>query len=383
MQPYDFILAGGGAAGLSLAYRLAPTGRRLLVIDRSPKDEDDRTFAFWSERPGPFDHLAQRSFRRIRFRAPGVDRALDLGPFRYVVLNGLDFHRHVHAVLAAAPNVDVLFEDVERVEDGDEVARVHAGGRAIAGRWVFDSLPEPGEPPRDRRRQQLWQRFEGWTVEVGHDAFDPDTPTLFDFRVPQAGDVRFFYVLPLGPRRALVEYVRTQPDEAGPAIFAHLARLGLEAPEVIRREAGASLLTDRRFPRRLGRRVMAIGVRGGRLKPSSGYAFERMQRDAEAIARSLATRGHPFAVPRDRPSYRFYDALFLDVMTHAPERMQAIFTAMFERNPPARIFRFLDERAPRRDRWKLFFSLPPGPFVRALGRTVWRRLGLSGGAEPA
>jgi lycopene beta-cyclase len=43
--------------------------------------------------------------------------------------------------------------------------------------------------------------------------------------------------------------------------------------------------------------VLAIGVNGGRIKPSTGYAFSRVQADSEAIVQSLLTHGHPFALP--------------------------------------------------------------------------------------
>lgn len=54
MIEYDYIIAGGGAAGLSLAYQLVQSSlrdRRILIIDR---DEKEKTTA-----PGVFGPLAQ------------------------------------------------------------------------------------------------------------------------------------------------------------------------------------------------------------------------------------------------------------------------------------------------------------------------------------
>ena len=48
-------------------------------------------------------------------------------------------------------------------------------------------------------------------------------------------------------------------------------------------ERGAVPITDDPLVRTLGQRVMAIGARAGRIKPSTGYAFMRVQKDSEEI----------------------------------------------------------------------------------------------------
>ena len=52
MEHYDYIIAGGGCAGLSLAWQLLHSplrDRTILIVDRDDKDQNDRTWAFWSE----------------------------------------------------------------------------------------------------------------------------------------------------------------------------------------------------------------------------------------------------------------------------------------------------------------------------------------------
>ncbi|RZK28105.1 MAG: FAD-dependent oxidoreductase, partial [Hymenobacter sp.] len=59
---YDYLLVGGGAAGLSLAYHLAQepslASKRVLLIEPEAKDQNDRTWSFWADAPTPFDGLA-------------------------------------------------------------------------------------------------------------------------------------------------------------------------------------------------------------------------------------------------------------------------------------------------------------------------------------
>jgi lycopene beta-cyclase len=374
---YDFILAGGGLAGLSLAWRLARgplAGARLLIVDPASDDRLDHALCFWASEPPPFAPLVARSWDRLAVVDDQGRRELALGRWRYHYLPGRRFTDELRAGLAALPGVGFQRGRVRAIESapGGLPAVQVDGGEVLRGRWVFDS-----RPPADGPASGLTQRFSGWWVETERPAFDPAVPTLFDFR-GAGGDPawRFFYLLPLDERRALVELVRHQPgprpEAAGCQSDRHTDRdlhlyltrtLGAGPYRVLRREGGHTALTDRPFARRLAPRVMAIGARGGQVKPSTGYAFTRIQRDSDAILRSLLRHGHPFAVPADPPFYRLCDSLLLDVLAQRRAPAPALFTRLFERNPAERVLRFLDQRASASDCLRLMASMPSGLFV--------------------
>ncbi len=90
---------------------------------------------------------------------------------------------------------------------------------------------------------------------------------------------------------------------------------------------------------------MTIGVRGGRVKPSSGYAFQRIQDDSAAIARALLHDEDPFGVRESRRFPRLCDAGTLRIMQQRGEWLNPLMAGLFAQNPPDRILRFLDERA--------------------------------------
>ncbi len=195
--------------------------------------------------------------------------------------------------------------------------------------------------------------------------------TFMDFRTPQRDDLRFVYVLPFDANRALVEYTaftaaRVSGGEARTALAAYVESvIGLQGFRVVSQESGCLPVTDEPYPRRLGRRVMAIGIKGGRLKPTTGYAFTRVQADSAAIVASMLAHGHPFDVPPDEPSFRWLDSVMLRVMARHGGDMHAIMERLFEKNPPERILQFLDEVAPSLDILQLMATLPPARFVEA------------------
>lgn len=424
---YDFIIAGGGCAGLCLAHALIHSplaGRSILIVDRDDKDQNDRTWAYWSTEPSPFEPIVQRRWTTLRFAAAGlpghpstggtsqsaishppaqdasatrqaehperstaaVSRAeskgavgtLDTGDWHYAMIRGDDFYLHVRSELAARPEVTWIKATVKRIEDGADAATVwldvdgpgKAAWEAYHGTWVFDSLfnihrfePDPS------RYRYLKQCFKGWFIETPEDAFDPDAATIFDFRTPQAGEMRFFYVLPTSPRAALVEYVGLSEVDYDALLDEYVRGvLGIRAYSIISDETGTTPLTDYPFPRRTGRHVMTTGIQGGLVKPTSGYAYTRIVDDSAAIVHSLLTHGHPFDVPATKPLYRWLDSVMLEVMRVEPERLADAFTAMFARNPAPRIFRFLDERASVADVVGLVLTLPKLPFLRGAGR---------------
>jgi len=113
---------------------------------------------------------------------------------------------------------------------------------------------------------------------------------------------------------------------------------------------------------------MSIGTKGGRVKPSTGYAFLRIQRDSAAIVQSLVRHDRPFDIPAPRGRFGLHDSILLNIMTHHPDDLKPIFTLMFRNNPVQRIFRFLDETTFLQEEVRFIASLPPWRFLQALFR---------------
>ena len=143
--------------------------------------------------------------------------------------------------------------------------------------------------------------------------------------------------------------------------------------EVLAEERGRTMLTTGRFERRPAHRVINIGLRGGAARPSTGYAFARIDREAREIADSLPVLGEDER-PAPRARDQFLDAVLLTLMREAPERSPQVFVTLFATARTDRVLRLLDERATWMDIFAIIWVLPWWIFLRAWWIYVRARL---------
>ncbi|MDO7873217.1 lycopene cyclase family protein [Hymenobacter sp. ASUV-10] len=385
-EEYDYLIIGGGAAGLSLAYHMAQEPRladkRVLLLEPEAKTQNDRTWSFWADEPSPFDGIVVGEWRQIAFRSPGFERVFDLGRYRYKTIRGVDYYRFVQAALAARPQQFRVLRGVvsELVKEGDRVtARSTAGD--FRARYAFDSRPPRIQPRPDKYHYQV-QHFVGWEVETDIDVFNPEVAEFMDFRGEQQQEARFIYVLPFSRRKALVEYTLfsgapLEKSEYEAALREYLSTtLGLQDYRITDEEVGAIPMTDHPLPAQTGPNIVNIGTRGGRAKASTGYAFKRIQQQSARLAAALAATGQlPEDVTGDKWQFRLFDTLLLDIMQRRGETTRDIFAQLFANNPVERIFRFLDERTSWVDNLRIMNSVPAGPFMRSIWQVLRGRPG--------
>ncbi|MFH8370176.1 lycopene cyclase family protein [Streptomyces sp. NPDC018031] len=373
----DAVIVGGGAAGLSLAHRLAADGTtRVTVVEApdGPLRPTERTWCHWDDGPGEFEDAVVASWPRLRVRGPhGTVVETGTAPLRYRMLRSASFERLVHAYLAERPHARLVRATAHTVRDapggGAQVCCTTPDGRplTLSGRYAFDSRPPRRLPPA---RTTLLQHFRGWFVRTPAPRFDPEVADLMDFRVPQPRHgLAFGYVLPLAPDRALVEY--TQFSRAPLPTAAYEDALGHYTSRVLRlgpltvdsAEQGIIPMTDARFPRRTGAAVFRIGAAGGATRPATGYTFAAVQRQSRAIAAALRTGRVLVPPPYGRRALAM-DAVLLRALDTGRIDGPRFFTDLFRHVPAERLLRFLDGRSTPWEEFGIGLRTPVGPMLR-------------------
>ncbi|MEO6915402.1 MAG: lycopene cyclase family protein, partial [Chitinophagaceae bacterium] len=206
---FDFIIAGAGAAGLSLLVRMILSGKfadsKILLADKEPKKFNDRTWCFWEKENGLFEELIFKSWNRISIFNTGFSKHLDIAPYRYKMIRGIDFYQYCFDIINAQKDITVEYGEITAVRNDGEQACIEINGQILSGDYVFNSI-RLKESVKANGTHNLLQHFTGWIVEMESEVFDEQTATLMDFRTSQEHGCSFVYVMPFTKNTALVEY---------------------------------------------------------------------------------------------------------------------------------------------------------------------------------
>lgn len=394
-RPLDLLILGGGCAGLSLARRLAALGNdcpQVEIIERRSHYANDRSWCFWAEA----NNSASQSWARFRLRWGARSVECCCGSTPYQLIRSDLFYQQAIGEIAPNRAVTVTLNTAvigEVVRNGQGYCVETTQGSRQA-RWVIDTrpavLPVVGGAT-------LWQSFLGWEIEAEHAMFESSVADLMDFELgssAEASAVSFVYVLPLSSTRALIEptVFSREPqslEQLTAMMYSVLAtRLGNVAYTILRRETGVlpmglvqthstvSVGTKQASFEASG--YLRAGLAAGAARPSTGYAFTRIQHWADACASRIGDGQEPCPQPRDPVLLRAMDHLFLLVLRNQPRIGPRLFFTLFTAVRTERVIRFLSDRATKLDLLCIVLALPARPFFREL----WRRLWSSAGAQP-
>ncbi len=375
MKDFDYIITGGGAAGLSLAFYLSKSAlkkKRVLIIDKDRKNNNDRTWGFWHNSPSPFDEVISYSFSKLKFESSFFRQNIDMGNYRYSVIEGIRFYRFIKSHLKNFTNFRFLNASVTGFSELDDGVEVNTSAGVYSAKMAFNSIFDEQEILKAvKSKLYLRQHFKGLVIKTPTSEFDPETFTMFDFRTEQGGLMRFFYVIPHSHNKALVEYTLfseklLEREAYNEAIESYIHQV-LRIPhyEIVDEEFGVIPMTNYKFPPSKGRFIVNIGSLGGSSKPSSGYTFMRIQKHTRAIVRALEQGCSPVIMANSSPKYRFYDSVLLNILKTRGDLAEKLFSYMFKNNSIKQLFQFLDEEGGLINDLKIITSLPPQPFLKS------------------
>lgn len=373
---YDYIIAGAGAAGLSLLYRILKNpklnSKKIAVIDSSKKNKNDRTWCFWEDKPGLFEQIITHEWKTLEFMTSEFQRKVDLKDYSYKMIQGIDFYDHILNFAKGFENVDFKIEKIKDIKQSNGTTSVETEQNTYFSEIVFNSTSLFN--PTISKENSLLQHFVGWTIKTDNAVFDPKVGTLMDFRLNQKNGTTFMYVLPTSPTEALVEYTLfskeiLQPDEYRIALEDYITNyLKINSYEISHTEFGVIPMSLANFDRNTNqnKNIINIGTAGGFTKASSGYTFQFIQKNTAQIVERLQNGENPNLPKTSREKiYEWYDRTLIDVIMSERMGGKEIFATMFKSLPMDLIFKFLGNESSFIDDFKIMRTLPVQHFLRS------------------
>ena len=373
MTNYDYIILGAGASGLMLAYRMASytffDDKSILIIDKEKQKGNDRTWCFWENGEGEWDDILTKTWSKIYFGSDNYKGDIDILPYKYKMIRSEDFYNSLWQKIEKKTNITFHNDEVRNFTELNDCVQVITSKGSYVASKLFNSIHDANLYVNQKKYPVLQQHFVGWFVKTEDAVFDDSTATFMDFTVPQNGNTRFMYVLPIDKYTALFEYTLfskelLQLEEYEEAIINYLKERGINDFEIKEKEKGSIPMTAFKFSQLNSKHVLNIGTAGGWTKASTGYTFRNTSKKTKELIMFLKQESYLFAF-NIKSKFWFYDLIFLDVLANNNEEGAALFASMFKKADVKTIFKFLDEESTRLEDLKIILSVPPKRFIQA------------------
>lgn len=373
MQHYHYIFTGSGLSALMTVYELLLSGKfddkSILLIDENTKKVNDRTWCFWDEN-NLFDEIVSKKWNQAVFANKKFNRVLELSPYQYKKINGLDFYELVFKKISEHKNIHFLNQKIVDFTELGNHCVVKTKEETFTCNKIFNSIYNPEVVTVQNKFPLIQQHFIGWFIKSKEAVFTPNCATFMDFSVEQKGNTRFMYVLPTSSTEALLEYTLFSKDllskeEYESEIKKYIENLGITEYEIIEKEQGNIPMTCYPFWKHNTKNVINIGSVGGWTKASTGYTFKNASKKSKALVQFLKSESD-FTKFHKKDKFWFYDLLLLDILSSKNELGSKIFSLMFKSGNSTVIFKFLDEETSFWEDLQVIWKCPKMIFVKAL-----------------
>ncbi|MGA1249617.1 MAG: lycopene cyclase family protein, partial [Candidatus Kapaibacteriota bacterium] len=320
----DYVFIGLGAANSLIIRQMHAHGilhdATLMIIDPDEKLLNDKTFCFWATEQEIHD-LGFTSLISHDWSLLGIGEHItqSVQPYRYYHVSSITLYDELRDILSLH-NVQFIREYAEEIISSEsEIISVRTSHSKVSAKYVFDSRPPQWNEPA-RNETFLLQSFFGWRITTKDPIFDVHTFTMMDFSVDQSIATQFVYILPFSLNHALIELTRfgASPIEytyAQEQLNRYCQQMQFGSFVIDTEEQGIIPMSSCTLKvEATSTTVCRTGSGAGKVKPSTGYAFKEMARDALFIVESLKNGKYPQRAMQRSGRFAFYDRLLLKIL---------------------------------------------------------------------
>lgn len=377
-EKYDYIICGAGLSGLILASRIFEDrffdDKNILLIDKDLKSSVNKTWCFWETGNSVWKDYIVKSWDTVIFKSKGFKKEKSLQNYSYKMIKSKFFLDSIINKIKQANNFDFFQDEIVDFIESENNVLVKTKSNQFLANNVFNSCVDIDEIKSKTSYPFLLQHFLGWTIETKESVFNEKKATIMDFSIDQKDETRFFYVLPLSDKKALIEFTvfskdLLKKDEYELELIKYIKSLKIDKYKIIENEFGVIPMTCYPFERKNTSKILNIGTAGGWTKPSSGYTFKFIEKNTIKLLAHIK-KNTQFSNFKIKTRHWIYDLIFLDVLYKNNYLGSNLFTKMFSKNPMEKIFMFLDNETSITDELKITASFPKRIFTNSLVNNI-------------
>ena len=353
MKEFDYIIIGGGCAGLSLAYELdlhlKLKDKTLAIVEPRDEYKRDKTWSFWKVSSHNFEDCIKKSWDNFTINIPNYTKHIGCKNTPYQTIDSGLFYQKIINVLKQNNKVH-FFKNINEINTKNS--------------FIFNSVSDIRN-----YKNNLWQHFSGVEIETSKNFFDEEIFNLMDFDCDQKNNVHFFYTLPYSKTKALIETtwisdlnnssIKDYDDQLKKYLQNNLR---INNYKINFKEAGAIPLFYPKNIKKLNQ--IEIGTAGGMTRLSTGYTFLNIQEQSKYIRQNIENikNAKIFSISK---KYKFLDNIFLKVLKNNPNKMAQIFYKMFNCSSNT-VINFLSNKSNIYEDISIISKMPKGVFLKEL-----------------
>ena len=353
MKEFDYIIIGGGCAGLSLAYELQINDKlkdkSLAIIEPRSSYKRDKTWSFWKIFNHNFNDCVIKSWNNFTINSSSKLQELKSENFPYQSINSELFYKKINNELSKNKKIE-FFKNINQISTNNS--------------FIFNSVPKFSP-----EKSKLWQHFKGIEIETDKNIFDEEIINLMDFDCEQKNSVHFFYTLPFSKNKALVEttWLSKLDNDSITDYDKQLDNyiknnLKIKNYRIVYEEEGSIPLFYPLYVKEKNK--INIGTAGRMTRLSTGYTFLNIQEHSKYICHNIENIEKTKIFTTGK-KYEFLDNVFLRVLEKNPEKMSNIFFNMFKASPDT-VIKFLSNKSNFLQDLIIISKMPKLTFIKSI-----------------
>ena len=369
----DYLILGGGCSALSFATELIKNNiydYTFLIVEQRKKYEDDRSWCFWQNNNDIESKLISKSWKTSSFSLKGNQITHNSNNYYYQYIRSIDFYLHAKSIIKKSVNVNLaLGEKVLKISNLNNKYLVYTNKKIYIANNILDTRPKKNIYVKS---PFLFQSFLGYEIIANNNRFDSTAAYIMESMRYEKNNFLFDYILPIKKNRFLVEVTffsksKITSKKLDKILLKSLITNKFKNYKIIRKEYGVipmGFINKNTYFK--NNKYFYAGSIGGAVRPSSGYAFLRIQEWAKKSAINLKENGKPISHPKENIIVYFLDRIFLGVLEKNLSSAPLIFFIFLKRINSKSFFRFMIGVPTLLDYLKVVLSMPKKYFLNKI-----------------